>query len=208
MRLTADVRRAYDRVAERYAETFWDELSRKPFDRERLDRFASVTRRRGPVLDLGCGPAHVAAYLRERGVDALGLDLSPAMGTVARRLAPDLAFVVADMRRLPFRSGTLAGVAAFYSVIHLDRADVPGALADIRRVLRSGAPLLLAVHGGTGITRTDEFLGERVSVEATLFGLDELAGLVAAAGFEVTEAVARDPYPFEHQTPRLYVAGR
>ena len=48
-------------MAERYAADFADELTRKPWDVERLRRFAADCPP-GPVLDVGCGPAgHVGA---------------------------------------------------------------------------------------------------------------------------------------------------
>jgi len=74
----------YDRVAGAYAERYFTELERKPFDRELLDRFAADLRGRGPVCDLGCGPGHVGRYLAERGVEVIGVDLSPGMVALAR----------------------------------------------------------------------------------------------------------------------------
>lgn len=38
----------------------------------------------GPVLDVGCGPGRAAAFLRQRGVPALGLDANPALVDLAR----------------------------------------------------------------------------------------------------------------------------
>ena len=58
----------YDRVAEKYAAAFFDELERKPFDRALLDRFAAAVAGRGRVCDVGCGPGHVGRYLAARGV--------------------------------------------------------------------------------------------------------------------------------------------
>src|SRR5439155_15857605 len=78
----------YDRVAEKYAAAFFDELERKPFDRALLDRFAAAVAGRGRVCDVGCGPGHVGRYLAARGVEVFGLDLSPRMVELARRLNP------------------------------------------------------------------------------------------------------------------------
>ena len=78
-------RSSYDVVAETYAGKFSDELSRKPLDREWLERFARDCPR-GRVLDIGCGPGHVGRFLADRGLDVTGIDLSPAMVDVARRL--------------------------------------------------------------------------------------------------------------------------
>ena len=52
----------------------------------------------GPVADVGCGPGHVTAHLNKLGVDAFGIDLSPAMLDLARRDHPGLRFEVGDNR--------------------------------------------------------------------------------------------------------------
>ena len=54
----------------------------------------------GPVVEVGCGPGHVTAYLADAGADATGIDLSPAMVAEARRRFPDGAYEVGDLRRL------------------------------------------------------------------------------------------------------------
>jgi trans-aconitate methyltransferase len=88
-----NIQKSYDTVARAYADEIYAELKDKPFDRELLDRFAERLRGRGRVCDVGCGPAQIARYLRDRGVDVLGLDLSAGMLAEARRLNPDLLFV-------------------------------------------------------------------------------------------------------------------
>ena len=200
-----ELRSSYDTVAETYAQKFFDELARKPFDRALLDEFAAALPA-PTALDVGCGPGHLAGYLRERGLDVTGLDLSPVMIELARRLNPEIRFEVADMRRLTETDGTVGGIAAFYSVIHIPREEVPAVLREFRRVLVPAGRLLLSVHGGSGTVATHEFLGKQVPFEATLFDRDELADLITSAGFEVTNATVRAPYEFESQTPRLYVA--
>lgn len=197
----------YDRVAEPYARQFFDELDRKPFDRERLGRFAAQVAGRGPVCDLGCGPGHVGRYVGQRGVCAVGLDLSAGMLAEARRLSPEMAFVQGDLRALPLAAGSLAGAVAFYSLIHLERAEAPRALGEIFRVLRPGGRALVAVHGGAGEVHADDWFGRGVSVDATLFEPGELAMQMTEAGFRLEDVTARDPYPFEYPTQRVYLSG-
>jgi trans-aconitate methyltransferase len=81
------IQESYDRVAREYAEEIYEELAGKPFDRELLDRFAKRVDR-GRVGDLGCGPAQIARYLCDRGVNAFGLDFSAGMLIQARRRIP------------------------------------------------------------------------------------------------------------------------
>jgi SAM-dependent methyltransferase len=202
-----DLVASYDRAAERYAETFFHELDRKPFDRELLDAFARAVRDRGRVCDLGCGPGHVARYLKERGVDVFGVDLSPQMVDVAARLNPGIAFEQGDMLTLDLRAGTLGGIVAFYSLIHLSRASVAPALREIRRVLAPGGLLLVSIHGGDGELHVDEFLGMPASIDATLFQPEEMGRYIRHAGFAIERISTRPPYEFEFQTTRVYISG-
>jgi trans-aconitate methyltransferase len=104
---------SYDHAAERYAETFFDELDRKPFDRTLLDKFADDIRDRGQVCDLGCGPGHISRYLKAPGVDVFGVDLSSRMVEIASRLNPDLTFRQGDMLALDLSNHALSGVVVF-----------------------------------------------------------------------------------------------
>ena len=199
----ANLARDYDRVADLYAEAYLDELSRKPFDREVLDRFARDVAAR--VCDVGCGPGHIARYLHDRGVDVFGIDLSPRMVDLARRVSPSIPFDAGDMVSLGIPSASLGGIVSFYSVIHLERSVLPAALAEMSRVLKPGGRLLLAFHRGTTEVHADQWFGEPVSLDATLFEPSEVAEHLAAAGFEVSDILLRGPYEFELQTERVYV---
>lgn len=49
------------------------------------------------VLDAGCGTGRVAIELARRGVDVVGVDLDPPMLAEARRKAPHLTWIEADL---------------------------------------------------------------------------------------------------------------
>jgi len=198
------LRSSYDQVAGRYEETFRDELGEKPYDRRLLDRWVSAVE--NPVLEVGCGPGQVGAYLQERGRQVVGTDLSLGMARLAARRLPSAA--VADLRSLPIRRASVGAVLAFYSIIHIPRPQLGGALSEFRRVLRPGGRILLSAHEGDGEFAVGEFLGEAVPFVATFFNLDELVAATRSAGMEVTLAERRPPYEAEHPTVRLYVEAR
>jgi len=155
---------------------------------------------------MGCGPGHVARYLRQKGVEVCGVDLSGAMVERARRLSPHIEFRQGDMRRLDAPDGTWAGIAAFYSIIHIPRADMARTLGELLRVLRPGGVLLLAFHIGRDALHLDEWWGQRVSIDFFLFSSDEMAGYLREAGFLIEEIIEREPYPdVEHQSRRAYI---
>jgi len=206
-RWNPDLAGAYDRVAEPYAAQFFDELARKPFDRELLDRFAERLRGRGGVCDVGCGPGHVGRYLAERGVDVFGIDLSPAMVLLARRLNPTMRFEQGDLRALSLSDAALEGIVAFYSLIHLRRTEVDAALTELARVLRRGGLILVAFHGGEGEVHAEDWFGRGVSIDATLHQPADMTTAMERAGFAVEAITTRPPYEFEYPTTRVYAAG-
>ena len=191
-----EFRSSYDTVAEAYAQQFADELSRKRFERALLDEFAAALPT-PTALDIGCGPGHVGKYLAERGLDVTGIDLSPVMIDLARRMNPAMRFEVGDMRVLNAGDGRVGGIVAFYSLIHIARDEVPDVLHEFIRILVPSGRMLVAVHGGSGTISRQEFLGKAVPFEATLFEKDELVAMIEAAGFDIAAATVRAPYEFE-----------
>jgi SAM-dependent methyltransferase len=200
------VRRSFDRIAEQYAADFADELSRKPFDRERLTAFAARCGD-GPVLDVGCGAAgHIGRFVADRGPRVTGVDLSERSVALAARHNPSLRFVAADARALPVRSATCAGIVAFYCLIYEGPEIAAAALAEFGRVLRPGGTLLLAVHAGEGVHHYAEYRGTPVDVELYLWAPETLVRLLAEAQLDVHRTEVRAPHEFEHPTQRLYVS--
>jgi SAM-dependent methyltransferase len=201
------IQKSYDAVARTYADEIYGELAGKPFDRELLDRFAETIRGRGPVCDLGCGPAQIARYLRDRGVSAFGLDLSAGMLAQAQRLNPDLHFVQSSMLAMGLGSGVLAGIAAFYCIIHIPRKQVVTALQELRRVLQPGGLLLITFHLGSEDSHHEEFFGRPVSLDVAFFTTAEMSGYLRESGLRIEEALERDPYApeVEYQSQRGYI---
>lgn len=208
--LTDATRDSYDRVAARYATEIASELAGKPFDRAFLDRFADAVRELGRVVEVGCGPAHVAAYLATRRVDVSGLDLSAQMVREAQRMFPGLEVEVGDMLDLPFGDGSLGGVVAFYSIIHFHDGQLARAFSEMARVLMPGGMLALAFHIGDQVIHRTEWWGQGISLDARFLPTAHVAALVRDAGLDLTESTERDPYPpdVEYQSRRAYLVAR
>lgn len=200
---------SYDTVADDYAREIADELVHKPLDRQLLDRFAVRVEGRGRVCDVGCGPGHVARYLHERGVDVFGLDLSSRMVKIAKVRNSEIDFVVGDILALRAPDASWSGAIAFYSLIHLPPAQIGLALAELRRVLRADAPLLVAFHVGDEIRHIDEWWERPVSLDTYFFPADWFSTQLRHAGFVVEEVYVRPPYlGHEVETERAYIEAR
>lgn len=146
----ADIRVSYDNVAESYAGRVRDFLVDAPYRRAVIALFAELVHARGggQVADVGCGPGHITAHLHQLGVEAFGIDISPAMIDLARRDHPGIRFEVGSMTDLRLPEASVAGVIAWYSLIHIPDDEVGSIFAQFRRVLRPGGPLLLGFHVG------------------------------------------------------------
>lgn len=206
----AKTRLSYDRLATEYARRIYSELEHKPFDRRQLDSFSHRIPAKEAVVDLGCGPGQVARYLKDRGVNACGLDLSCGMLLEARRLNPEIAFVEADMLALPFASNRLGGITSFYSIIHLDRDRLFDAFSEMSRVLRPNGFALIAFHLGTEVLHTTELWGHEVDLDATFLTTAEVTCRLADAGFKIESAEERGPYhpDVEYQSFRGYILAK
>lgn len=207
---SSEVQSSYDRVADEYARHLYDELRRKPFDRQLLDQFADRVRGVGMACDLGCGPGQVARYLRDRNLAVCGVDLSPGMIALARQLNPDIAFTQGDMLSLNWPDQVWAGIAAFYAIVNLQPTDLPLAMREMHRVLQPGAWLLMSFHIGEAVVHLDDLWDCPVSLDFYFFRTEQVIADLCSAGFTIEEVIERDPYPpeVEYQSRRAYVFAR
>jgi ubiquinone/menaquinone biosynthesis C-methylase UbiE len=183
-----DTRESYDTVAAHYADLVRDLLDRTPHERAALALFADLVRAAGggPVADVGCGPGRITAHLSGLGLDVFGIDLSPAMVEVARRDHPGLRFDVGSMTELDLPDASVAGLVAWYSLIHIPDDRIGAVLGHFRRVLRPGGPLLLGFHvGDESQLRTEGYGGHPMKLYVHRRRPEQVAARLEEAGFTV-----------------------
>jgi demethylmenaquinone methyltransferase/2-methoxy-6-polyprenyl-1,4-benzoquinol methylase len=89
------------------------------------------------VLDACCGTGDLAVAARKAGAaDVVGLDFSERMLERARRKAPELEWIRADVLALPFEDASFDAAVVGFGVRNVE--DLAGALRELRRVLRPG----------------------------------------------------------------------
>lgn len=202
-----DTRAGYDAIAVDYAERFADELARRPLDRATLGAFAEYVAARGPVADVGCGPGFTTQFLAERGVDVFGIDLSTEMLNLARARNPGCRFVEGTMTALDVADRDLAGILAWYSIVHVPDTELPGVFAGFARALRPGGWLQLGFQVGDDVQHYDEGFGHRVNLDFRRLEPERIAELLEAIGFVVEARVRRRADGWE-KTPQAHVLAR
>lgn len=141
------VESGYDAIAQRYLD--W---SAKITGDPRLRYLAELDRRLpdgAKVLELGCGAGVPCSRVLAERHDVLGVDLSRRQIELARENVPRARFEKADMTALDLPDGSFDGIAAFYSILHVPRADQPALLASIARWLKPGGLFLASLGTGT-----------------------------------------------------------
>ncbi|MFO1107505.1 MAG: class I SAM-dependent methyltransferase [Amaricoccus sp.] len=97
----------------------------------------------GSAIEVGCGEGRVSRLLGELGWRVTATDPVAELLAAARESQSAEAYAIAPASALPFEDGRF-DLAVAYNML-MDVADVPGALAELRRVLRPDGALVLSI---------------------------------------------------------------
>ena len=139
-RLPAEgVQRMFDRIAPVY--DAMNKVMTAGLDRRWRTATIQATVRPGDrVLDACCGTGDLAIAARKAGaVSVVGVDFSEGMLERARRKAPELEWIQADVLALPFEDASFDAAVVGFGVRNVD--DLEAGLRELRRVLRAGGTL-------------------------------------------------------------------
>jgi SAM-dependent methyltransferase len=188
------MRDSYSRIAADYAGAPGQSERPQLIERALLSAFAERIRDSAniTVADVGCGPGRHTVALRERGLDAFGVDLAPGMVEVARRAHPGVPFEVGSMLELDRADGELGGVLAAYSIIHVPRELRARVFAEFFRVLAPGGLVMLVFQIGDEQGRREDFQGHRIGIDWYRQQPDDLVALLREAGFEIWLRAVRE----------------
>lgn len=100
--------------------------------------------RNGRILEAGCGMGRWVVWLRRKGFNVTGFDLSAAALRQVRAHAPGTPVAQTDLFAIPAAAARFDAVLSLGVVEHAEDGPLP-ALRELRRVLRPGGVLLLSV---------------------------------------------------------------
>ena len=103
------------------------------------------------LLDMACGTGHLLASACSRGINAVGIDASPAMVELARHAAPEASVRTSDVQDLSFPDDSFDAVTAAFVLMHV--AAPTRVVSEAVRILRRGGRLGVAVWDDPSRTR-------------------------------------------------------
>jgi SAM-dependent methyltransferase len=116
------------------------------------------------------------------------------MIAIARRDYPNLRFEVGTMTDLDLADGSVAGIIAFWSVIHVPDHAMPGVFDQFRRVLRPQGLLLVGFHVGDETRHTSVgYTGRPINVDSHHRRPSRIMGWLRDADFTIEAELVIGP---------------
>jgi SAM-dependent methyltransferase len=177
---------------------FERELATLAYPRARalMDLYLPHLPRQYPVLEAGCGPAHIVHHLMQQGYQAVGLDYAPEALLATHKILPNLPLHLGDVHHLPYAANTFGSYLSFGVVEHFEHGPMP-ALQEAFRVLRPGGILVLTTpspnfvedlrHLADRLIPSRRQRGPRAAYYETHYTGQQLADFSQRAGFRIVK---------------------
>ncbi len=176
----------FDRLAEQYQTRymdfeFYDETYRRFFDLIQLEA--------PEVLDVACGPGNIARAVLNRHPQARvhGIDLAPAMITLARANNPDASFDIMDTREISSIERHHDVVICGFGLPYLSKKDVATFISDAANLLKPGGLLYISTMEDEDARSGFDSNGKGDRVYIHYHQSEYLAEMLAENGFAIVE---------------------
>lgn len=156
-------------------------------DRAELEKLKALLRPGDAVLDVGCAAGRDTRILHDMGLKATGVDLAEKLLEIAQKANPDIKFVLADVRQLPFKDGSFQAVWASAVLHHVAKPEMPIVLAEFYRILAPGGILYIHTKAGSGRLQTKEFTVLGAKRHFQLLFPEELEAMLQEGSFQKLE---------------------
>ncbi|MES2554986.1 MAG: class I SAM-dependent methyltransferase [Bacteroidota bacterium] len=171
---------SYDKTAEEYFKVV-SEFDLFP----EIFEFINLLKPKGRILDLGCGPGQHSLFFAEKGFDVTGIDLSEKMISIAKRIAPDVNFVVMDISKLTFSSNSFNGIWASASLLHIPKEEIYSVLQRLYDLLEADGILYLSLKYGDSEDFLNDYRYGGVKKYYVYYKPEEIEQIICETNFKI-----------------------
>jgi ubiquinone/menaquinone biosynthesis C-methylase UbiE len=147
---------SYDQNAKILSERFKSLMELKR--RSEFQRFLDLLKG-NKVLDLGCGAGDHSLFFKEKGLEAVSVDLSEEMVKLCREKGLDAQ--IQDIEDLDFENNSFDGIWAVTSLLHVPKSNLKKVVEDLSRMLKEKGILYVCVKKGDGEGLVEDKFGTR-----------------------------------------------
>lgn len=112
---------------------------------EATNRFSSLVKPGGKILDVGCAGGLKSKHLAGKGFKVLGIDFSENLIEIAKKEVSEARFLVMDVRDIDTLQETFDGIFMQAVLLHLPKKEAEGILKKAVSKLNEGGYLYVAV---------------------------------------------------------------
>lgn len=180
-----NLKNTYDEIA-----IEWSKRRPTEWMQNSIDKFISLLKPGGSILDVGCGSGDKSLYMIQKGLKVTGVDFSEEMIKIAKKEVPDGDFFVIDIEQLDSLKERYDGIFARAVLLHFSKQQIPGILKKLINHLNFGGFLYVAVKEKREGEKDEEMVRENdYSVDInrffSYFTTPELEKLLIDAGLKI-----------------------
>jgi len=179
------IAQGYDHIVQRYSD--WGRNVRAEERARYTTLLLESLHEHADVLELGCGAGIPTTQQLAQRFSVTGVDISEQSILLAQKNVPTARFIKSDMSELSFPAESFDAVAAFYSIIHVPRAEHRSLLESILTWLRPNGLLVVTMGAVSEEAKfKQDWLG--APMYWSHFDAPTNRALVQAVGFRIVSA--------------------
>ena len=149
------------------------------------DKFARILPKGARILDVGCAGGRDSQKFFKLGFEVTGIDVIDLFVSEAQKFTPKAKFYKMDLRELKFPANYFDAIWANAVLLHFPKTDILSILKKLKKVLKKGGKMHIAVKYGRGEKWVADKLSEGQKRFFSYFAKKELENYIKSAGFKV-----------------------
>lgn len=179
----------YNDIAKLYSDEFFGTNAHEKY----IDNFLKLLKGK-KMLDVGCGNGTDCKYIKGKGFDINGIDLSYNMLEIAKDRVPNVKFEIMDMTKMNYSNNIYDGIISNCSLFHIPDEEVLLTLNEFNRVLKEDGKILIIVQEGKGEEMVDEPYRPGIKVYMNFFSEKYIIDLLKESKFEIISIDKKNCY--------------
>jgi len=136
------------------------------------------------VIDLGCGIGITTQFIKKRGADVIGVDISPEIIKYARSSVPDVEFICEDILKIDFK-GKFDFICLFDCLEHINKERYEKLFNTLKEHSKVGTKILMTIPNPLVIEKIRNTNPEKLQIVDENIFFTDLIPIIQKYGFMI-----------------------